>query len=278
MKEIEFVKAEACGNDFIIIDRLQVRGCRGSTGLQPAKLAKELCQRKLSVGADGLLLIEASKRADFKMRVFNPDGSEVDMCGNGSRCAALYAHQKKPACGGKMVIETRAGDLQAEVKQDKVKIKLSRPKDLRLKFDLDIDGQTQNVSYINTGVPHIVCFAQDLDNFNVEEAGRAIRYHPEFQPGGTNADFVQVLDEGHIRVRTYERGVEQETLACGTGCVAAGIITAYQTEKPQKVHKIKVDTRGGEALNVYFNIEKDIIDEVFLEGQAKIVYRGGLYV
>lgn len=299
MKEIEFVKAEACGNDFIIIDRLQVGSCRGSTGPQPAKLAKELCQRKLSVGADGLLLIEASsrktlratrlprgerselyeaKRADFKMRIFNPDGTEVDMCGNGSRCAALYAQQKKPGCGSKMVIETRAGNLQAEVKQDRVRIKLSHPKDLRLKFDLDIDGQAQNVSYINTGVPHIVCFVQDLDNFNVEESGRAIRYHPEFQPEGTNADFVEVLDKGHIRVRTYERGVEQETLSCGTGCVAASIITAYQTEKPQKVHRIKVDTQGGEALTVYFNIEKDIINEVSLEGQARIVYRGGLYV
>ncbi len=276
MKEIEFVKAEACGNDFIIIDRLKLQTTNFK--LQASRLAKELCQRKLSVGADGLLLIEASKRADFKMRIFNPDGTEVDMCGNGSRCAALYAHQKKMACGGKMVIETRAGNLQAEVKQDKVRIKLPHPKDLRLKFDLDIEGYAQNVSYINTGVPHIVCFVQELDNFNVGETGRAIRYHPEFQPEGINADFVEVLDKSHIKVRTYERGVEQETLACGTGCVAAGIITAYQMEKPQKVHKIKVDTQGGETLTVYFNIEKDIINEVFLEGQARIVYRGGLYV
>ena len=206
------------------------------------------------------------------MRIFNPDGSEVDMCGNGSRCVALYAVKEK-ICGNKMVIETRAGNLQATVKQDRIKIKMSNPFDLRLKFNLDINGRTQNVNYVNTGVPHLVCFVQGLDDFNVQETGRAIRYHPEFQPEGTNANFVQVLDKDHIRLRTYERGVEQETLACGTGAVAASIITTCQMEKPQGRYRIKVDTQGGEPLTVYFNIKNSNIDEVFLEGEAKIVYK-----
>jgi len=275
-RKIEFIKTVASGNDFIIIDRFRQRINEPANKLTN-ELAKELCQRKLSVGADGLLLIEPSKEADFKMRIFNPDGSEVDMCGNGSRCAALYAAQEK-ICDNKMIIETRAGNLQAEVKKDKVKIKIPRPKDLKLKFKLDINGKTYNANYINTGVPHIVCFAQAVNNFDVAQTGRAIRYHPEFQPEGANADFVEVLDKRHIRLRTYERGVEEETLACGTGAVAAAIITCYQMEEPHGTHRIKVDTRGGESLNVYFKFEKDIIDEVYLEGKARIVYRGGLYV
>ncbi len=272
MKNIAFVKAVASGNDFIIIDSFRNQKPKNAERL--GSLAKELCQRKLSVGADGLLVIEGSKKCDFKMRVFNPDGGEVDMCGNGIRCLALYA-AAEGICSNKMCIETRAGNLQAGVEQDRVKIKMSRPKDLRLKFDLNIDDQTHNVNYINTGVPHTVCFVQELNNFSVEEKGKAIRYHPEFQPEGTNADFVEVLDKGHIRIRTYERGVEEETLACGTGCVAAGIITVYEMERePQRgQRKVKVDTQSGEVLNVYFNIEKGVIDQVFLEGKAKIVYK-----
>lgn len=275
MKEINFVKAVASGNDFIIIDQWQAGTLPGRQvgRAQISSLAKFLCQRKLSVGADGLLLIQRSKKADFKMCIFNPDGSEVDMCGNGSRCVALYA-AKEGICSAKMIIETEAGNLQAEVKQDRVKLNMPRPKDVRLKFDLDIDGEILNVNYINTGVPHVVCFAQSLDNFNVAETGRAIRYHPEFQPGGTNADFVEVLDKDHIRIRSYERGVEEETWACGTGAVAASIIMANQMEKPQRKYRTKVDTRGGETLIVYFNIEKDNVDEVFLEGKARIVYKG----
>lgn len=278
MKEIKFTKAVASGNDFIIIDNFRIKD--SGLRIKLSELTKKLCQRKLSVGADGLLVIENSKRCDFKMRIFNPDGSEVDMCGNGLRCAALYAQQNKIVSGRKMIIETRAGNLEAEVKQDKVRLKMSRPKDLRLKFELNLNGQTQEVNYINTGVPHVVCFVQGLSNFNVEETGKAIRYHPEFQPAGTNADFVEVLDKDHIRVRTYERGVEQETLACGTGAVAASIITRYrmQQERQKGRCKIKVDTRGGETLAVYFNIEKDKIDKLCLEGKAELVYRGGLYV
>ncbi|MCQ9208449.1 MAG: diaminopimelate epimerase [Omnitrophica bacterium] len=276
MKErIEFTKAVAAGNDFIIIDRFKIRNIKYK--IRNTNLAKMLCQRKISIGADGLLLIEASKRCDFKMRIFNPDGSEVNMCGNGIRCAVLYAAKRK-ICSRKMTIETRAGELSAEVKQDKVRIKMSKPKDLRLKFDLDVNGKRENISFINTGVPHVVFFVQGLDSFNVPDIGRAIRYHAEFQPKGTNTNFVEVLDRDHICLRTYERGVEQETLACGTGAVASAIITASQMEHPQGKHKIRVDTQSGEALFVYFKIEKGAVSDIYLEGRAEIVYKGGLYV
>jgi len=275
-KEITFVKAVASGNDFVIIDRFRQRA-NELTKQRTKELVKELCQRKTSVGADGLLLIERSQKCDFKMRIFNPDGSEVNMCGNGIRCVALYAVQEK-ICGKKMAIQTRAGELCAEVKQDKVKVKISKPKDLRLKFDLNVNGKEQSLNFINTGVPHVVSFAQGLNDFKVGETGKAIRYHSEFQPKGTNANFVEVLDKGHIRLRTYERGVEDETLACGTGAVASGIITAYQMEHPQGKHKIKVDTQGGDTLFVYFKIKKDGIDDVYLEGKAKIVYKAAIRV
>ncbi|NQS99819.1 MAG: diaminopimelate epimerase [Candidatus Omnitrophica bacterium] len=274
MRDIEFFKAVASGNDFIIVDRHKLK--QPQPGKQIAKLAKQLCQRNLSVGADGLLLIEPSTKCDFKMRVFNPDGSEVDMCGNGARCVAQYASQSK-ICDNKMIIETAAGSLQAEVRNEKVRIKISGTKGLKMQFDLDVDGESFSANYINTGVPHVVCFAQQLDSLDVQRLGRAIRYHPQFQPGGTNADFVEVFDRNHIRIRTYERGVEQETLACGTGCLAAGIVTAYQMKSANGKHKIDVETQSGEALAVYFKIENKKVNEVFLEGRAEIVYRGNIW-
>lgn len=136
-------------------------------------------------------------------------------------------------------------------------------------------GVNYNLNYINTGVPHAVLFVENLDDVNVAEIGRALRYHCEFQPEGANVDFVEVLDRVHIRVRTYERGVEAETLACGTGVTAAAIVTAYQMDdSPEGVYNVRVDTRSGEALLVYFRIEGVKIDEVYLEGTAKIVYKG----
>ncbi|MEA3329097.1 MAG: diaminopimelate epimerase [Candidatus Omnitrophota bacterium] len=290
MRPIDFIKMSAAGNDFIIIDKFRSRpltspgaekpedtprlcpstgsGLRSGQGSQISELAKELCQRKLSIGADGLLLIEPSEKADFKMRIFNPDGKEVEMCGNGARCVALYA-VKKGSCSDKMIIETQAGSLEAEVEKDKIKIKLVCSKNLRLKFDLNINSQVYKLSYINTGVPHVVCFVRDLDNFDVEGVGRAIRYHGEFQPEGTNANFVEIVDKSYIKIRTYERGVEQETLACGTGSAAAVLVSASL----KKVNPpVSVQTRGGEVLKVYFDDAE--LENVWLEGGARVIYKG----
>ena len=265
MNSIKFTKAVATGNDFIIVDN------RTSTikGDLPA-LAKKVCDRKWAIGADGLLVLEKSKTADFKMRIFNPDGSEAQMCGNGSRCAALYAAAEKIAKSD-MTIDTLAGVLRANVKNDMVKVRLTDPKDIKWNFCIDINKCPYKLSFIDTGVPHTIHFVDDVDEVDVKNLGSHIRSHGEFSPEGTNADFVEVIDKHSIKIRTYERGVEDETLACGTGSVASAIIAA-ETEK--MVSPITVQTRSGEKLKVYFELIDGEFKNVYLEGKAKLVYEG----
>jgi len=265
MKKLKFTKAVATGNDFIIIDNRASAIDRDI----PA-LAKRLCDRKRSIGADGLLVIERSKAADFRMRIFNPDGSEAEMCGNGSRCAALYAKEKGMAAA-KMKIDTLAGVLEASVKGDAVKVRLTDPKDIKWNLCLMIDKCPYKLNFADTGVPHVVHFVDDLDKVNVKELGSSMRYHKDFAPAGTNADFVKVIDKRSIRIRTYERGVEDETLACGTGAVASAIISAEAEDMPSP---ITVETRGGERLKVYFEIIDGNFRNTYLEGKAELVFEG----
>jgi diaminopimelate epimerase len=255
----------ATGNDFVVIDcRFHVSCCR----LQ--ELAKKLCDRKTGVGADGLIIVEKSKKADFRMRIFNPDGSEPDMCGNGSRCIALYAKLHKIA-NIPMSIETRAGILSAVTKKDKVKINMTNPKALKLSIGLKVKGKKYIMHHINTGVPHAVYFTRDVDAVDINSLGRHIRYHRFFQPHGTNFNVVEKMPGNAISIRTYERGVEEETLACGTGAVACAIISSIVRNFKSPV---KVFTKGGE-LKIYFkgNSDKGFMD-VFLEGEAKEVFSG----
>jgi len=256
MRSLKFVKMVASGNDFVVIDsRIPSSRIRGPL----PKLARSLCQRNTGVGADGLLVLEASNKADFRMRIFNADGSEPEMCGNGLRCAALQAHKKR------LKIETKAGIYEAAViGKNKVKIKMEEPKGLRLNFPITVNRRSIKVNYIDTGVPHTVIFVQGLEEIDVGSIGRNIRYHKRFEPRGTNVDFVEIMDEENIKMRTYERGVEGETLACGTGAVASAIIAGQGAN---------VRTRGG-ILKVYFNKRGNKIKDVYLEGEAKEVYRG----
>ena len=262
---IKFTKAVATGNDFIIIDNRKL-----DFGYPLPDFAKRVCARKLSVGADGVLAIEGSGKADFRMRIFNPDGSEAQMCGNGSRCAAFYAAQRKIA-GNTMTIETLAGILSAEVKGDIVKVKITEPKDIKWNLCLMIDKCPYKLNFVNTGVPHVIHFVDDLDRVDVKNLGSHIRRHGEFSPDGTNADFVKIVDKRNIRVRTYERGVEDETLACGTGAVASAIIAA---EAHKMISPVIVETRGGEKLTVHFDIVEGQFRNVYLEGRAVLVYDG----
>lgn len=271
MTTVPFIKAVASGNDFILIDNCQNQ--LSAISSQLSDFVKTICQRKKSVGADGVLLIETSDVADCKMRIFNPDGSEVTMCGNGARCIALFGLEKMMA-GQSQRIETRAGILEAQLLGGQgVKVKMSDPEDIRLDFDLAIDGKNYRVNFINTGVPHVVNFVDDLEGIDVKVLGSKIRYHDEFKPEGTNADFVKVRDDGAINVRTYERGVEDETSSCGTGAVAGAIVTfrLRGLTPPINVH-----TRDGEVLKVYFSQEGGKIVDVYLEGEAKLVYEGVL--
>ncbi len=265
---IKFTKAVATGNDFIIVDNRDLK-LKNDLG----QLAKKLCDRFYGVGADGLLLVEASSSADFKMRIFNSDGSEAEMCGNGSRCAALYAHAKRIALGQDMKIETMAGILNASVQGENVRVKLTDPKDIQWNLCLMIHECPYKVNLANTGVPHVIHFVDDLEAVEVKNLGPKMRYHKDFSPQGANVDFVKVTDKNNSRiaVRTYERGVEDETLACGTGAVASAIISA---EAEKLVSPISVETKSGEVLKVYFESQEGNFKNVYLEGKTRLVYEG----
>jgi diaminopimelate epimerase len=266
MESLSFKKMHGSGNDFILIDNREgkIKNSRWPD------LAVRLCRRKFGIGADGLILIENSHTADFKWRFFNADGSEAEMCGNGGRCAARFACLTGIA-PRELSFETEAGVIHADVRGSAVKLQLPRLKDLKLDIPVEIYSKILLLHCLNTGVPHAVYFTQDLESVPIFEWGRLIRFDSCFQPAGTNANFVQVFDRHNILIRTYERGVENETMACGTGAVASAILSACKdmTESP-----VKVKTRGGEVLTVYFHLDGQEVRDVFLEGETVLVYSG----
>lgn len=265
MLDLEFFKMSASGNDFIIIDN---RDGKVYDSLQDLNdFIVKICRRHHSVGADGLILIEKSKKHDFRWRFFNADSSEAEMCGNGGRCAARFACVKGIA-KEKMSFETLAGVIKAEVDGKKVKLQLTSPTNLKLDYPVGLEDKEIFLSSVNTGVPHAVLLADDVDHMPVEELGRLVRYHKAFGEKGTNVDFVQIVDKKSVKLRTYERGVEGETYACGTGAVATGVILKAKglLESPMNIL-----TKGGEALKVYVD------DEVYLEGITQIIYVGKLH-
>lgn len=264
MRTLNFYKMVASGNDFIVIDN------RKGELKNPIKKTAELCRLHTGIGADGVLLFEKSKKADFKMRIINSDGSEAEACGNGFRCIALFAKEKM-GYPSSFSFETLAGIIRAQVKGKNVRVQMVNPTGLKLRAQLLVDGHRLHYSFINTGVPHTVIFVQGLEKIDVPNLGRSIRYHKDFQPKGTNVNFVEVKTQSDIQVRTYERGVENETLACGTGSTASAIITCLSgyAKSPVRVH-----TRGGEILTVGFQKDGEKITQVTLEGEAALVYEG----
>ncbi|RJO64070.1 MAG: diaminopimelate epimerase [Candidatus Omnitrophota bacterium] len=267
MHNIRFVKMVASGNDFVIAEMKRMRADTIRT------IARALCQRKTGIGSDGLLILEPSTHADIRMRIFNADGSEAEMCGNGARCVGLYMHRfhRRKSL---FTIESKAGIINAEVCNDSVRIKLTDP--LALAQDVLLSLQKKlNINYINTGVPHVVIFVEGLDAIDVEVIGRQVRYHRKFAPAGANVDFVEVAGPSQIKVRTYERGVEGETLACGTGSVASALIFAMKTGAKNKVY---VHTRSGELLTVFFENKKGCFRNVWLKGKAMIVFSGTSFI
>ena len=266
---LNFTKMVGAGNDFIVIDsRVKGEGWRVENLY---RLARKLCDRKTGIGGDGVLVLDKSKKADFKMSIFNADGSVAEMCGNGLRCAVLYAAMKR-----KIKVETKAGIYEGEITaRNRVKVRMEEPKDLRLDFPINVNGREIRVNFINTGVPHVVVFVEGLDKIDAEKIGAEIRYHGEFKPKGANADFVEIVDDNNIKVRTYERGVEGETLACGTGAVASAIISKVKGQGSRV--KVNVHVLGG-VLKVEFNKIGNKVKNVYLEGEAKAVFQGGIYV
>src|SRR5512139_1742560 len=199
--KIPFMKMSGSGNDFIVIDHRKPFLDED----RMKKFARKVCRRRVSVGADGLILVEESKRADFKWRFFNADGSEAEMCGNGGRCVARFAHLKGIA-GPSLSFETLAGMISARVSGKRVKLQMTKPHGLKLDQKVSVEGEERIISTINTGVPHAVIFVDDLEGTDVVRMGRATRRHTHFGPAGTNANFVRLEDRSGLSIRTYERG------------------------------------------------------------------------
>jgi diaminopimelate epimerase len=266
MKSIDFEKMVASGNDFIVIDnREKVVGSSGLRGL-----SRRMCDRNYGVGADGILLVENSGKADFRMRIINADGSEAEMCGNGARCIALYARERGIA-GKKMSFETLAGVIEAGISSGLIKLKMSVPRDLRTGLLLKLSDGELSLDFVNTGVPHAVIFVDNVEEQDINKLGREVRYHSAFAPAGTNVDFVELARGGILKVRTYERGVEGETLACGTGVTASAIIASAVKGS---VSPVTCVTRSGDDLKVYFKQAGNDYRDVYLEGGAKSVFSG----
>ncbi len=265
---VEFWKMNGSGNDFIIIDNRN-----GNVQEQEMPwFVQRVCRRRTSVGADGVIFVENSNTYDFAWRYFNADGGEVEMCGNGSRCVCRFAYLKGIA-GPVMTFQSLAGPISAEVKGRMVKVLMPQPSGLELDLDLEKKPTWKAIDFVNTGVPHVVVMVDDLDNLPVKEQGRWIRYHDRFQPAGTNANFICVSNDGRIQIRTYERGVEDETLACGTGAIASALVAF---ERGMVESPVQVETAGGEVLNIYFEKKGGEFQQVWLEGNTNLVYKGKL--
>ncbi len=265
---LPFSKFSGTGNDFIFIDHR-------SLSIPPSRqpdLVRAICRRMFSVGADGVMLIENSALADFRWRFYNSDGSLAEMCGNGARCAARFAYEEGIVKTRTMCFETLAGVVAATLYEDNsVRVQLTRPTDFREGLAVEIDGQGYELGFLNSGVPHAVLFV-DEDFDGVKEMGSQIRHHSLFAPQGTNVNFVSLKEKDTLLVRTYERGVEDETRACGTGAVASAIVAA---RKKMVVSPVTVQTSGGDRLQIAFDMkENGDVEEVFLTGPTHLVYRG----
>ena len=269
MEPITFFKMSGSGNDFIIVDNRQ----KVVKDNDLPDFIHRICRRKMSVGADGFILIEPSNKADFKWRFFNSDGSKAEMCGNGARCAARFAYVTGIA-GKNLSFETEAGVISGQVKDDRAKVKMPDPVELRLDFNIELKNGPVTVCSVNTGVPHVVVMSETIEDINVFDLGREIRFHEAFIPAGTNVNFICQQKQGHLAIRTYERGVENETLACGTGSIAAALITSC---KAQWQSPINLVTRSGESLTIYFKKDGSIFKDIFLEGDARIIYSAQLW-
>lgn len=268
-KQYSFTKMSGAGNDFVVLDNRD--GKVPEEGR--AKLIETWATRRIGIGADGVLLVEPPENggADFRMRYYNADGGEAESCGNGARCISRFAYLIG-AAKENMKFETKAGLYEAIVIGEEIRLTMSDPHSLRRDVPLDLPGVPGGkADYINTGVPHVVIFVDDLKSVPVDELGRKIRYHEAFAPAGTNVNFAQNLGNDHIAVRTYERGVEGETLACGTGSVAVGLIAHLKgtAKSPVSIH-----TSGGPILKIHFEAKGESFTGVKLEGEARVVYEG----
>jgi diaminopimelate epimerase len=261
---MKFSKMSGAGNDFVVLDWTKTPGRPN-----PSKLAQTLCHRRLGVGADGLLIL-SKKSGKLRLSYFNSDGSAA-FCGNGARCAAWWSYSKGLTKGRKnFTMSTAEGQVDATITgKESVSIAMPQPHDLRLGLKLKAEGQNLTVHAINTGVPHAVVEVTNLEDFPVVAVGRALRRHAAFAPAGANVNFIRTQGKG-LEIRTYERGVEDETLACGTGATASALIAASLGYSRSPV---QVKVQGGQ-LSVSFDKKGDAFSNVRLQGPAEIVFEG----
>ena len=288
---LKFSKMNGAGNDFVLLDNRH-----GALALDKPAIAK-ICDRHRGIGADGLLVVEpAQNGADFRMRYYNSDGGEAEMCGNGARCFAKFA-QRVAGRNGEVSFETMAGVIRAQMLGENVRIQMSGPHSLALNETLRAGTAKIVVHSLNTGVPHAVVFTgdctkpserrstsdespagallhalrEDLESVDVRALGRALRFHPHFEPKGTNVNFVMQTGPNAIAIRTYERGVEDETLACGTGMVACALIFH---EIAGATSPVQVKVRGGDTLEIAWEKDGGSWKNVTLTGPADFTFDG----
>ncbi len=266
---IPFWKMSGSGNDFIVIDHRKPL-------LPPSQIPEfvmRVCRRGLSVGADGVIFVTTSTRAHYAWHFYNADGGEAEMCGNGSRCVARFAMLTGIA-PARHTFETLAGLIHAEVlPEGRVRVGLPDPSNLKLNLTLDLEGETHLGHAVNTGVPHLVYFVEDLERLDLVRLGRATRYHRQFAPAGTNVNFVRPIDPHTLQIRTYERGVEDETLACGTGAIAASLVGAALGKV---LPPVTLQTRSGILLGVDFKQAGEQYTDISLTGDARMIIQGEL--
>lgn len=264
---LHFCKMSGAGNDFVMIN-----GASSPDNLELRALTLELCPRRTAVGADGLVLVEPSERgdADVRVRFWNPDGEEIATCGNGTRCAARFAVIEGLASES-MLIDTRGGDIQARVSGTNVALKYSARPNHELDVAVTAPGDLRRGHRVEIGNPHLVFKLDALPDGAIEPICRPLRYAPELGEAGANVHLVQVIDEHRIRIRTYERGVEAETLACGSGSMSSAIALCADGLVASPV---AVETRSGDVLTVRFQQDGNSFFELELEGPARVIYRG----
>lgn len=263
-----FAKYTGCGNDFILFDNRQKNFPISHPGL-----IQRLCHRQLGVGADGILLLEPSlnPQADYCMRIFNSDGTEAEMCGNGLRCFIKWLE----TCGLKgpnYCIEVMHQLYKGSLVDAQVCIDMKNPSEGQWNIPLSFKEKFFQAHFLCTGVPHVVIFVDHIDQVNLHELGPYLRYHPLWQPQGTNVTCVEQIEPQRLKVRTYERGVEAETLACGTGAVAAALAVAYQNHLAKS--PLLLETKLGEELSVGFVRQQNLFSHITLTGPAQAIFEG----
>jgi diaminopimelate epimerase len=266
MKKIPFAKLTGAGNDFVLIDN------RSGIIRAPNSLAKRLCDRRFGIGADGLILLEKSRVADYRMKYYNSDGSYGGMCGNGGRCIALFAFLHGIA-GDRCRMEALDYVYEAEIRGETVRLKMKDPINFRSGLAANLGENTYQCYSLDTGAPHAVVFTENLEELDVARLGKTLRHHALFLPEGTNVNFVRKAGEDRLEVRTYERGVEAETLACGTGSIASAVVASIVYGM---VFPIEIVARSGDVLRVHSIREGEKITNVILEGPAKILFSGNV--